>query len=226
MCISNTEHDQLLAATSHTFHAEVLNSMEGEKELVGELTSSSQKKRKSLSQDNGGNVDNEDGMPMMQFWSNNNDDIGQPQRVLSKENSSGEEEDGEEYTKAAGGNIFPTKLFVMLQDAEAEGFTDVVSWVKPNETTFRVHKRSDFETRILPKYFKMKKYKSFTRQLHNYCFGCVNKGPETGECKCVSTLKEGLRLLEIRLVSHLCFVLLVQILTHHSLEIVIPNDAT
>ena len=52
--------------------------------------------------------------------------------------------------------LFYARLFP--QDAESGGFTDVVSW-GINGNTFRVHKRSEFERVILPKYFKMTKYK-------------------------------------------------------------------
>jgi hypothetical protein len=78
--------------------------------------------------------------------------------------------------------LFPQKLFAVLEDAENDGFTEVVSWGQDG-TAFRVHQKREFENSILPKYFKMTKYKSFTRQLHNYGFIWIRKGPEKGGCK-------------------------------------------
>lgn len=98
--------------------------------------------------------------------------------------------------------LFPNKLFVMLHDAHQQGFDDIVSWGQdshgggdPTTTTtgtrrgggggaqFKVHKKRDFEQVVLPKYFKMTKYKSFTRQLHNYAFWWVRTGSDKGGCK-------------------------------------------
>jgi hypothetical protein len=78
--------------------------------------------------------------------------------------------------------FFPSKLFVMLSDSEKEDFEDIVSWGS-NGVAFQVHKKREFENQILPKYFKMTKYKSFTRQLHNYGFNWIRKGPDKGGCK-------------------------------------------
>lgn len=95
-------------------------------------------------------------------------------------------------TAAAGGSsaddlLFPSKLFQMLEDAAMEGFEAIVSWgAEPN--AFNVHKKRRFEEKVLPKYFKMTKYKSFTRQLYNYGFTWIRKGPDKGGCKLVSWL--------------------------------------
>lgn len=79
--------------------------------------------------------------------------------------------------------LFPNILYEMLNDAEEAGFEHIVSWGKdPN--AFNVHKKKQFESEILSKYFKMTKYKSFTRQLHNYGFIWVRNGPDKGGCKC------------------------------------------
>mmetsp|Transcript_11685 Transcript_11685/g.21556 ORF Transcript_11685/g.21556 Transcript_11685/m.21556 type:complete len:488 (+) Transcript_11685:208-1671(+) len=76
--------------------------------------------------------------------------------------------------------LFPRKLHGMLHDAKALGFEDIVSWGKDSHQAFKVHKKRDFERFILPKYFKMTKYKSFTRQLHNYEFVWVRNGNDKG----------------------------------------------
>ena len=77
---------------------------------------------------------------------------------------------------------FPCMLFKMLNDAETEGFDDVVSWGS-NGIAFRVHKKRDFEKFILPKYFRLKKYSSFSRRLYTYRFQWITKGPDRGGCK-------------------------------------------
>lgn len=82
--------------------------------------------------------------------------------------------------------LFPSILLQMLNDAEERGFEDIVSWGK-DPTAFNVHKKRQFEKEILPKYFKMTKYKSFTRQLHNYGFIWIRQGPDKGGCKFVNT---------------------------------------
>ena len=81
----------------------------------------------------------------------------------------------------AAETLFPWKLHKMLNEAEEAGFSDVVSWVLDGRA-FRVHKPYPFVEKILPRYFKMTKYKSFTRQLHNYGFTWIKKGPEKGGC--------------------------------------------
>lgn len=77
--------------------------------------------------------------------------------------------------------LFPTKLFHMLNDAHEKGFEDIVSWGS-GPSSFNVHKKKVFEDQVLPKYFKMTKYKSFTRQLHNYDFKWIRGGPDKGGC--------------------------------------------
>jgi hypothetical protein len=78
--------------------------------------------------------------------------------------------------------FFPSKLFTMLNDSDAEGFADIVSW-GTDDMAFKVHEKPEFEKQILPKYFKMTKYKSFTRQLYNYGFNWIRNGPNRGGCK-------------------------------------------
>lgn len=67
-------------------------------------------------------------------------------------------------TEATGIPVFPWQLHDMLHDAEADGFTDIVSWEEGGRS-FRVHDRNAFITTILPSYFHgQKHYKSFQRQ--------------------------------------------------------------
>jgi HSF-type DNA-binding len=64
---------------------------------------------------------------------------------------------------------FPCKLHKMLQDVENEGLTHIVSWHNDGKC-FRVHEPEQFVEKILPRYFKKSKYRSFQRQLNLYGF--------------------------------------------------------
>jgi hypothetical protein len=64
---------------------------------------------------------------------------------------------------------FPCKLHRLLQDVENEGLTDIISWHKDGNS-FRVHNPEVFVEKILPRYFKKSKYRSFQRQLNLYGF--------------------------------------------------------
>lgn len=79
---------------------------------------------------------------------------------------------------------FPWRLSTMLTDSEKSpgGFQHIVSWINDG-MAFKVHNRPEFTKKILPAYFKMTKYSSFTRQLHAYSFACARKGESRGGCK-------------------------------------------
>jgi hypothetical protein len=79
--------------------------------------------------------------------------------------------------------LFPHLLHDLLEDAEKSRETDVVSW-RPSGGCFKVHKREEFMSRILPKYFRQTRYKSFVRQLNIWGFACIGQGPDKGSCKC------------------------------------------
>ena len=105
-------------------------------------------------------------------------------------------------------SLFPRRLHLMLHDADGHiqggggggcntggggfggfafgggggGFSDVVSWGQDSPHNFKVHNKRRFEKQVLPKYFKMTKYKSFTRQLHNYDFQWIRQGNDKGGC--------------------------------------------
>lgn len=74
---------------------------------------------------------------------------------------------------------FPWKLHRILDDADANDFNDVISWV-PTQNGFKVHKPKTFDTDIMPKYFNNTKYKSFQRQLNMWGFDRVGSGPYKG----------------------------------------------
>jgi len=54
---------------------------------------------------------------------------------------------------------FPWKLHTLLEEAEREGFTNIVSWVLEG-TAFKVHDSDAFVNRIMPNFFDQSKCKS------------------------------------------------------------------
>jgi hypothetical protein len=75
---------------------------------------------------------------------------------------------------------FPSKLHEMLDEAEKNGFHHAVGWL-PGGKSFGIH-NPDALVPILKLYFKQTKYKSFLRQLQNYGFHRVVRGPKQGIC--------------------------------------------
>eukprot|EP00980_Cylindrotheca_fusiformis_P029831 scaffold23915_cov132-Cylindrotheca_fusiformis.AAC.1 len=81
---------------------------------------------------------------------------------------------------------FPWKLHDMLEQAEQDGLHDIVAWQGEGNsygTSFKVFKPQIFVTKLMPKYFKQTKYKSFQRQLNLYGFSRINGGPGKGGYK-------------------------------------------
>lgn len=74
---------------------------------------------------------------------------------------------------------FPIKLHMILEEASAQGYSHIVSWVQEG-TAFRVYDTEAFVTSVLPLYFNSTKYESFRRQLNLYGFHRISKGPERG----------------------------------------------
>jgi hypothetical protein len=74
---------------------------------------------------------------------------------------------------------FPVKLLRLLSEVESNGNEHVVSFT-PSGLAFQVHKPNEFMQDVAPKYFRQKKFSSFTRQLNMYGFEKVNHGPDKG----------------------------------------------
>ena len=68
----------------------------------------------------------------------------------------------------------------MLEDAAHQNFEHIVSWVDGGQR-FRIHNPQAL-TEILGQYFNQTKYKSFLRQLQNYGFTRILRGPMKGVC--------------------------------------------
>jgi hypothetical protein len=75
---------------------------------------------------------------------------------------------------------FPWMLHRMLEDAEQQGFQDIVSWL-PGDKGFIVHDQDRFMGNIAKSYFSQTHYKSFQRQLNIYGFQRITtSGPDKG----------------------------------------------
>jgi hypothetical protein len=83
-----------------------------------------------------------------------------------------EEKNEEVSTKKQTEHSFPWKLHDMLEEAEQNHFSHIVSW-EPDGVSFQVHKGDEFFTKIMPLYFDQTKYDSFRRQLDLYSFSRV-----------------------------------------------------
>mmetsp|Transcript_26290 Transcript_26290/g.64093 ORF Transcript_26290/g.64093 Transcript_26290/m.64093 type:complete len:715 (-) Transcript_26290:105-2249(-) len=81
---------------------------------------------------------------------------------------------------------FPWKLYDMLEQAEQDGLQDIVAWQGDGAaygTSFKVFKPQVFVEKLMPRYFKQTKYKSFQRQLNLYGYTRINEGPGKGGYK-------------------------------------------
>ena len=78
--------------------------------------------------------------------------------------------------------VFPFALYEILDRAVEHGYDDVVSW-SPCGTTFKIHHRDAFVSDVLPRFFKLSKYKSFSRQLNLWGYTCIESGPQRGACE-------------------------------------------
>jgi hypothetical protein len=72
---------------------------------------------------------------------------------------------------------FPVKLMRLLSETEFDGNEHIVSFT-PSGHAFQVHKPNEFMRDVAPKYFRQKKFSSFTRQLNMYGFEKVNHGSD------------------------------------------------
>jgi hypothetical protein len=70
---------------------------------------------------------------------------------------------------------FPQKLFMLLEKESPE----IISWI-PNGKGFRINNIDEFQSSIIPKYFKHTKFTSFQRQLNLYGFRRVTRGEDQG----------------------------------------------
>ena len=75
---------------------------------------------------------------------------------------------------------FPRRLHNMLQQVQAQGDSDIVSFY-PHGRAFVILNQERFEAEILPKFLpQQRQIKSFVRQLNLYGFIKIKSGPDTG----------------------------------------------
>jgi hypothetical protein len=55
-------------------------------------------------------------------------------------------------TTSSGSSVFPWKLHEVLEQAEREGFTDIISWTMGGRA-FKVHNQKEFEAKIMTQFF-------------------------------------------------------------------------
>lgn len=73
---------------------------------------------------------------------------------------------------------FVNRLFDMLENAEADGISDIICW-QPHGRCFVMRDQSKLNS-ILPRFFKVTKVSSFLRQLNIYGFSRVARGQDRG----------------------------------------------
>ena len=78
-------------------------------------------------------------------------------------------------TRPGRAGSFPQKLHQMLNNLEREGRQDVASFELDGKA-FSIHKPKLFVDTVMAKYFRMKSYASFQRQLNLYCFKRIKQG--------------------------------------------------
>lgn len=85
--------------------------------------------------------------------------------------------------------VFPKRLHDMLENAERDGYSHVISWM-PDGKSFKIHIDGSVDgedektiVAILKRTFNQTRFKSFLRQLQLYGFERTYKGPHRGECK-------------------------------------------
>ncbi len=74
---------------------------------------------------------------------------------------------------------FPEKLHQMLEYAEKNGLTDIVSFFSHGRA-FAIHKPITFVKDLMPQFFKQSRFTSFQRQVNLYGFKRISQGPDSG----------------------------------------------
>jgi len=75
---------------------------------------------------------------------------------------------------------FPIVLHQMLEDADNQSYSDIVSW-QTHGRAFHVHDQERFVKEVMPRFFRQTRFSSFQRQLSLYGFlRLTRKGPDHG----------------------------------------------
>jgi hypothetical protein len=78
-------------------------------------------------------------------------------------------EHSEKKNKGGISTPFPVILHDMLERADKEGFSNIVSW-QPHGRAFQVHDQAEFVSKVMLSYFRQTRFSSFQRQLSLYGF--------------------------------------------------------
>jgi len=74
---------------------------------------------------------------------------------------------------------FPDKLYQLIDEAQAEGKSDIISFFSHGRA-FVIHDPTRFSEEIMPRFFNQTKLASFQRQLNLYGFRRISRGPDSG----------------------------------------------
>jgi HSF-type DNA-binding len=99
--------------------------------------------------------------------------------VVEEENTPSESVQSDSDGSLETDHNFPFKLHLMLESAEKDDYSHIVSWIKEG-TAFKVWNNKEFVAKVLPYYFDQSKYESFRRQLNLYGFSRVARGSDRG----------------------------------------------
>lgn len=75
--------------------------------------------------------------------------------------------------------LFPWKLHQLLEDAEKNGRSHIISWL-PSDKAFKLHLKTEFCREIMPFFFNSSKFKTFQRSLNLWGFARIDVGPHKG----------------------------------------------
>lgn len=75
------------------------------------------------------------------------------------------------------GVSYPTRIHMMLEDAEKNGYQHIVSW-RSHGRAWKIHDEKAFESTILPRYFTASSLASFDRWLNHWGFLRVRAGKD------------------------------------------------
>ena len=104
--------------------------------------------------------------------------------------ASNSEEPGEKRAKRPYHHeSFPVKLHRLLRETEESNQQDIISFSDDGKE-FAVHNPSEFERKVLPKYFRHNKLSSFRRLLNMYGFTRLQNGAEGGTFRHPSFAKD------------------------------------
>jgi HSF-type DNA-binding len=74
---------------------------------------------------------------------------------------------------------FPERLYRLVNDSDNNGTAHIVSFLEDG-SGFKINNRKAFLAQLIPKYFKIKRYTSFRRQMYLYGFLTIQDGPHSG----------------------------------------------